>query len=258
MTSPLSLVDEDENDDGTMEDANHLSVESPTHLATVRPPSPFPVEGDVEEDTKTVTPSIPKISIIQPSDNDNILEDNIRLLHNINEGIQKNRQHQQTLLLVEECLRKDNLSRFSSSCPSLAVPVPDEVLQPAISMVTVSPYFDQLEENNTKEENLSCSNVSVHFGSSDHIYVKDVTEDSSNTDNIIDESGDTLGSLGGGFNDNKDAAKENNGWGHHILKSPRKKDRERRKSWCPGSDIRISPPSPKKSYEQEDIVRRYA
>ncbi|XP_035667320.1 A-kinase anchor protein 13-like isoform X6 [Branchiostoma floridae] len=68
---------------------------------------------------------IPTISVTQPTperDGDGhakILDENLRRLHNINEGIQRLREMNKKQFIVEE-VRKENLSRLSCSCPDLA------------------------------------------------------------------------------------------------------------------------------------------
>ncbi|CAH1255429.1 ARHGEF28 [Branchiostoma lanceolatum] len=81
-------------------------------------PAPVP-------DDSGSTTGIPTISVTQPTperDGDGhtrVLDENLRRLHNINEGIQRLREMNKKQFIVEE-VRKENLSRLSCSCPDLA------------------------------------------------------------------------------------------------------------------------------------------
>ncbi|XP_078672046.1 uncharacterized protein LOC144911668 isoform X5 [Branchiostoma floridae x Branchiostoma belcheri] len=80
-------------------------------------PAPVPDEAGTSA-------GIPTISVTQPTperDGDGhskILDENLRRLHNINEGIQRLREMNKRQFIVEE-VRKENLSRLSCSCPDL-------------------------------------------------------------------------------------------------------------------------------------------
>ncbi|KAI8501698.1 Ras GTPase-activating protein 1 [Branchiostoma belcheri] len=81
------------------------------------------VPAPVPDDAGTAA-GIPTISVTQPTperDGDGhskILDENLRRLHNINEGIQRLREMNKRQFIVEE-VRKENLSRLSCSCPDL-------------------------------------------------------------------------------------------------------------------------------------------
>ncbi|XP_070543265.1 rho guanine nucleotide exchange factor 28-like isoform X4 [Ptychodera flava] len=259
-----SRVDEDEHEIQAIE-----TTLAPKYIAQTVPPllpHNHPHRHGPEEtnnrgyDDSTGQLAIPTISVTDPLDNNHVLEENLRRLHDISEDIQKKRENKQTLLLVED-IRKDHLSRYSSSCPSLAHELSadsfrDTNLQSANSMVTVLPCSDdddELSSANHKVRSVGSSS-NGHPGSAQsdseiRICVNDVTVDSSNTDFADDEAQDTLSSLDKHNRANKDT--ENHGWGAPIPASPKKK-KPRRHSWCPQSEKVVK--TQKKSYEEEDTV----
>ncbi|XP_064618517.1 A-kinase anchor protein 13-like isoform X3 [Lineus longissimus] len=109
----ISDESDDEDDEETFQKDQ---VRSNYHVAYANRPKHLRRQcTDPEYHHRSVTPSI---SLTSPqSGNTVVLEESIRQLHSINEGINRFRQlHQGSV----QDARKDRLQRFSSSCPSLA------------------------------------------------------------------------------------------------------------------------------------------
>ncbi|XP_077988756.1 rho guanine nucleotide exchange factor 28-like isoform X2 [Glandiceps talaboti] len=259
-----SRVDEDENEI-TEELENSREVYNQEGNRSISPSlqSRHINNGSEQDQVHHSGHTIPTISVTDPLDNSLVLEESLRRLHDLSEGIQKKREHRQTLLLVED-LRKESLSRLSTSCPSLADsldidPFGGTNIQPANSMVTVSQYSDDDDDsspcNLSQGEREDATNANTaHSDSQIRIYVNDVTVDSSCTDYTADEAKDTLSSLdnrkhSSSRNTNRD--RDNHGWGAPIPASPKKK-KPRRHSWCPVSEKVVK--TRKKSYEEEDTL----